>query len=206
MISVGGTFTAKAVVAALDRMGGRKLGNGLKSVCAKAARRGRKRYRAYAKKAYGLKASDMGAKNILVLAPKPKARSYTATIQFESRVLSLTRFGYSPKPKAAAGPNPNRKHVRTGKLPGQRSQTKVTIGGKTYTIAHGFVAKMASGHVGVFERGYGKRKRGETIQELFSLSLPGSLNNKRTYADIEKEIGLAVEQGWAELAGKLGLS
>ena len=77
---------------------------------------------------------------------------------------------------------------------GKGGGVRVTLKGRTFVIPHAFIARMKSGHVGVFARGayggkgkniatgerFGKFQFGKnrySINELFTFSAPGAFSN-----------------------------
>lgn len=71
------------------------------------------------------------------------------------------------------------------------------IRGRRKVRLHAFVAKMRTGHVGVFERTSSKRL---PIRELFSVSLPSAFTQKEILTSIEQ---VAVERFRIELEREL---
>ncbi|MEO8755029.1 MAG: phage tail protein [Casimicrobiaceae bacterium] len=95
---------------------------------------------------------------------------------------------------------------------GKGGGVRVTLKGRTFLIPHAFIAKMKSGHVGVFARGaYGGKGKivstGETfgkfhfgkkrfsINELFTFSAPGAFSNP----EVTKAMNDRVEEQYGKV-------
>ncbi len=136
-----------------------------------------------------------------------------AVVTFSGRKLPLYRFGGAspavPTQDIAAGKKPVMvKGVWTRQYPGVAARGHQFKDTKTTQFSDAFVARMKSGHIGIFERTGGSTSEGsDAIQELMGSSVAQMLGRQEVaqrlteeaYQNFEKELDDAVYRilaGW----------
>jgi hypothetical protein len=112
---------------------------------------------------YIIKAQDVRSP---ISIEKASVSRLTATLRASGRVIPLSKFRISPR-----SPNQSR--------PLRAQVKKGSSGG---IVQHAFVAKMPSGHAGVYMR---KTRRRLPIKELFGPSVPHMIGSKEVMEKIE---------------------
>lgn len=121
---------------------------------------------------------------------------FEATIDVEGKPLPL--FAFSPRAYGGQPGWPKRGKKR------REGGVRVKLKGKRIKVPHAFIAKMKSGHVGVFARGNWssspstKQKFGNfsyaderlPIKELKTFSLPQAFSNQTVFGEVLKVIRL----------------
>lgn len=106
-----------------------------------------------------------------VIKASPKSSTPAAKVIVSGRPVALGK--YSHKPKRTMG----------GKT---KNGVRINVAGKEVHFRHAFVAKMPTGHIGIFERVRGNKTRSgkEQLKEFFGPSIPQLAGRK----NIEKVI------------------
>lgn len=152
------------------------------------AKKARSRLAKEAKKKYVVKVS--GFKRVMKLKPAT-ANKPVAVISTSGKKIPLAKFSYR---KGTLGTgryfNPTLRRHQTGA--GGISATGKTLKGTRFKASSSaklkwFVAKMANGHTGIFQRNEGK-KRGqkEEISEKMGTSIPEMIGNEKQVYGIVK--------------------
>jgi hypothetical protein len=127
-------------------------------------------------------------------AVKEVRKEYTVKATTVRKSFKIKKAGNSVLEAAAvsSGPRLGLIHfgARPGKPNGKRTPVSVQVRKKRKIVKNAFVAKMPSGHVGVFERsgefGRNRKKYLERIRNLYTLAVPSMASKE----DVEEEIRL----------------
>lgn len=97
-----------------------------------------------------------------IIKARASGQTHNARVEITGNPIGLAKFKYKFKK-----PKKSKKGLSLGSL-------SVSLGQKTITFQHAFVATMKSGHVGIFERQRGVLTSSgrEKLQELFGPSIP----------------------------------
>lgn len=141
---------------------------------------------------------------------KPRLYGFKVT---PKEVLTGPWRGSQPSTESSEGSDDDSKSLTTNEKPEfymarikKRVKEKDMTGDATHSKA--FVARMKSGHIGIFQRMKGKKTKGgkEKLAELYGMSIPNMIKSKEVAFQIQSEGQKYLEaQVQKEIRGVMGL-